>query len=218
MWMSRVASEMAMASTPQSIEVLMSGDVARGSSRAPTPCRPRCAISSMTVALVAAHGRDAGLDLVDADLVEQLGDADLLVVGEDDAGGLLAVAQRRVVEHDRRLADRGLDGHRALDGHVVSHPGFHQRDLLGSWGAGPRASTRAACARHVEAPSRAWRATRPKILRYGRASGKRLARYLALPAGERASAARGRAPAAGACRAAGRPRTPHPRRRPRAAG
>ena len=64
--------------------------------------RPRCAISVDDLALVAAHDRDAGLDLVDADLVEVLGDLDLLGVGEDDAGGLLAVAQRRVVELDLR--------------------------------------------------------------------------------------------------------------------
>ena len=50
------------------------------------------------VALVAAHGGYARLDLVDADLVEQLRDADLLFVGEHHAGGLLAVAQRRVVD------------------------------------------------------------------------------------------------------------------------
>ena len=57
--------------------------------------------------LVAAHGGDADLDLVDADLVEQLGDADLLVVGEDDAGGLLAVAQRGVVDAHGRLGRPG---------------------------------------------------------------------------------------------------------------
>ena len=54
--------------------------------------------------LVAAHRGDADLDLVHADLVEQLGDADLLVVGEDDAGRLLAVAQRGVVDAHGRLA------------------------------------------------------------------------------------------------------------------
>ena len=70
--------------------------------------------------LVAAHRRDAHLDLVDADLVEQLGDADLLVVREDDAGRLLAVAQRGVVDVDRRLGrlDRFDDEAVEVAGHV----------------------------------------------------------------------------------------------------
>ena len=59
--------------------------------------------------LVAAHDRDAGLDLLHADLVEVLGDLDLLGVGEHDAGGLLAVTQRRVVELDRPLSEIALD-------------------------------------------------------------------------------------------------------------
>ena len=47
MWMSLVASEMATASTPQSIEVLMSATFARFQPRIEA-FRPRCAISAMT--------------------------------------------------------------------------------------------------------------------------------------------------------------------------
>ncbi len=44
--------------------------------------------------------REAGLDAVDAEPVEQARDLELLGRVEDDADGLLAVAQRRVVEPD----------------------------------------------------------------------------------------------------------------------
>ncbi len=71
------------------------------------------------VALVAAHGRDARLDLIDPDLVEQLGDADLLLVREHDAGGLLAVAQRRVVY--LHLVHAELTVHRHAERHHVLH-------------------------------------------------------------------------------------------------
>ena len=83
--------------------------------------------------LVAAHGRDADLDLVHADLVEQLGDADLLVVAEHDAGRLLAVAQRGVVDAHRRFGRPGpgddeageVAGHRYLpvDAGAATRPG-----------------------------------------------------------------------------------------------
>ena len=77
--------------------------------------------------LVAAHRRDADLDLVDAHLVEQLGDADLLVVAEHDAGGLLAVAQGGVVDADGRL---GRPGPRGDDeaGEIAGHGHLPQRD------------------------------------------------------------------------------------------
>ncbi len=103
MWMSLVASEIATASTPQSIDVLMSATLARFQPRIDA-FRPRCAISSMTSrSSPPMTGMPASI-WCDADLVEQLGDADLLVVGEDHAGGLLAVAQRRVVEPHREPA------------------------------------------------------------------------------------------------------------------
>ena len=44
--------------------------------------------------------REAGLDDVDAHLVEQFGDLELLVEGHGGAGALLAVAQGRVEDHD----------------------------------------------------------------------------------------------------------------------
>ena len=47
--------------------------------------------------------REAGLDDVDAHVVEQLGDLELLVVGHGGAGALLAVAQRGVEDDDAVL-------------------------------------------------------------------------------------------------------------------
>ena len=47
--------------------------------------------------------REAGLDDVDAHLVEQLGDFELLLVGHGRAGALLAVAQGRVEDDDAVL-------------------------------------------------------------------------------------------------------------------
>ena len=50
--------------------------------------------------VVVGDAREAGLDPVDAELVEQPRDLELLLGVEHDADGLLAVAQRRVVEAD----------------------------------------------------------------------------------------------------------------------
>ena len=61
------------------------------------------------LALVAAHDRDAGFDLIDADLIEHASDSDLLDVREHDAGGLFTVAERRVVKPDFVLAEIALD-------------------------------------------------------------------------------------------------------------
>ena len=47
--------------------------------------------------------REAGLDDVDAHVVEQLGDLELLVVGHGGAGALLAVAQGGVEDDDAVL-------------------------------------------------------------------------------------------------------------------
>ena len=47
--------------------------------------------------------REAGLDDVDAHVVEQLGDLELLVVGHGGAGTLLAVAQGGVEDDDAVL-------------------------------------------------------------------------------------------------------------------
>ena len=53
---------------------------------------------------IAARGdREAGLDDVDAHLVEQLGDLELLLERHGRAGALLAVAQRGVEDHDAIL-------------------------------------------------------------------------------------------------------------------
>ena len=46
------------------------------------------------------HGRHAGLDAIDAQLGELLGNGDLVFDGKDDAGRLLALAQRHVVNLD----------------------------------------------------------------------------------------------------------------------
>ena len=56
--------------------------------------------------VVVRDAREAGLDPVDPELVEQPGDLELLLRVEHDADRLLAVAQRRVVEADA-AADRG---------------------------------------------------------------------------------------------------------------
>ena len=45
-------------------------------------------------------GGEAGLDAVDVELLQHLGDLELLVVGEGDAGGLLAVSERGVEDLD----------------------------------------------------------------------------------------------------------------------
>ena len=50
--------------------------------------------------VVVGHAREAGLDALDPEPIEQSGDLELLLGREDDADGLLAVAQRRVVEAD----------------------------------------------------------------------------------------------------------------------
>ena len=72
--------------------------------------RPSSTICAMAAFSSPQHGRDADLDLVHADLVQQARDADLLVVREDDAGGLLAVAQGGVVDAHRRAFGRRLFG------------------------------------------------------------------------------------------------------------
>ena len=51
--------------------------------------------------------REAGLDDVDAHLVEQLGDLELLLVGHGGAGALLAVAQGGVEDDDAVLLGLG---------------------------------------------------------------------------------------------------------------
>ena len=108
MWMSLVASEMATASTPQSMEVLMSATFARFQPSTDA-FRPRCAISVMTSASSPPMtGMPASIwsTPISSSI---LGDRDLLGIGEHDAGGLLAVAQRRVVELDCALAEIALD-------------------------------------------------------------------------------------------------------------
>jgi hypothetical protein len=68
------------------------------------------------VAFVTAHRGDAGLDLTYAHLVEQPGYADLLLVGEDHPGRLLAVTQCRVVDVDLLLAQLTVDRQVVDDG------------------------------------------------------------------------------------------------------
>ena len=102
MWMSLADMLMATASTPQSMECCTSDLTARFQARM-RGVEPELDDLLDRRLLVAAHSRDAHLDLVDAHLVEQLGDADLLVVAEDHAGGLLAVAEGGVVDAHGRL-------------------------------------------------------------------------------------------------------------------
>src|SRR5439155_14579025 len=52
------------------------------------------------VPVVLRDAREAGLDPVDAEAVQELRDLELLLRVEDDADGLLAVAKRRVVQAD----------------------------------------------------------------------------------------------------------------------
>ena len=59
---------------------------------------------------------EAGLDDVDAHLVEQAGDLDLVLEGHGGAGALLAVAQRRVEDQDAVGLGRNLGHGGILDG------------------------------------------------------------------------------------------------------
>ena len=54
----------------------------------------------MASASCGRHRRHAGFDPVDADFVHLAGDANLVIDGKHDSGGLLAVSQRRVVDLD----------------------------------------------------------------------------------------------------------------------
>ena len=138
MWMSLADMEMATASTPQSRECWMSATTARFQARI-EGLRPSSTICVMACFSSPQHGRDADLDLVHADLVKQLGDADLLVVGEHHAGGLLAVAQGGVVDAHRRALGRRLFGDdeaREIARFEVSHA-----RTPGSPSDGPRAVT-----------------------------------------------------------------------------
>src|SRR5262249_4210414 len=53
-----------------------------------------------SAAIVFGHAREAGLDPLDPEPVEQPRDLELLLGRENDADGLLAVPQRRVVQAD----------------------------------------------------------------------------------------------------------------------
>src|SRR4029078_3318678 len=73
--------------------------------------------------------REAGLDDVDAHVVEQFGDLELLVVGHGGAGALLAVAQGGVEDDDAVLV--GLRGGSHGNGPSRFAPWI--RALWGSW-------------------------------------------------------------------------------------
>src|SRR5487761_1441804 len=60
------------------------------------------------VPVVLRHARESRLDAIDAELVEQACDFELLLRVEDDADGLLAVAQRRVVQADMPADDMAV--------------------------------------------------------------------------------------------------------------
>ena len=71
-------------------------------------------------------GGEAGLDAVDAHALEQLGDLQLLLGGEGDAGGLFAVAQGGIkdsdsVSHNGKLqwSEQGLNG--CVDVAAIAH-------------------------------------------------------------------------------------------------
>src|SRR5262249_27378220 len=60
-----------------------------------------CALDQLDRApVLCGHAREPTLDPIDAELVEQTSDLELLLRVEDDADGLLPVAERRVVEAD----------------------------------------------------------------------------------------------------------------------
>ena len=87
-----------MPSTPQSTARLTSSFMQRERRRSVGP-RLRLTISLMA-SLSWRHDRHAGFDAVDAGLGQPFGDANLIVLAEDHAGLLLAVAQRDVVDLD----------------------------------------------------------------------------------------------------------------------
>ena len=77
--------------------------------------------------------RKAGLDDVDAHLVEQRGDFELFLVRHGGAGALLAVAQGGVENNDAVLLGLGWSGHGVRS--FWSAPGCHRfglRALVGS--------------------------------------------------------------------------------------
>ncbi len=86
--------------------------------------------------------RKAGLDDVDAHVVEQLGDLELFVMGHGGAGGLLAVPQSGVEDDDTVLA--GLRRHAVLGRGVrfIGHVRNSFALLLGAFGAEQASSER----------------------------------------------------------------------------
>ena len=90
--------------------------------------------------VVGGDAREAGFDPVDARLVERLRDRELVLRREDDADGLLAVAQRRVVEADGvvrlRLEREPVEIARpdlvAVDGHARTIPSGKLQSFSGS--------------------------------------------------------------------------------------
>ena len=94
-----------------------SASAARSMSCAPARARPQTTerlidLGDLRDGLEVAVGGDrkARLDDVDAHLVEELGDLDLLVERHRGAGRLLAVAQGGVEDDDAFLGGRGLFG------------------------------------------------------------------------------------------------------------
>ena len=81
------------------------------------------------VPVVLRHAGEPGLDALDARVGEPARDLELLLRVEDDADGLFAVAERRVVEADLRLEGKrivdfaGPDAHRKSSGNVPSRSG-----------------------------------------------------------------------------------------------
>ena len=89
--------------------------------------------------VVVRDAREAGLDAVDAELVEQPRDLELLLGVEHDADGLLAVAQRRVVEADVpaeavRVVQRAGPDQVVAHGCTAYDAVGERRELLGAVG------------------------------------------------------------------------------------
>ena len=93
--------------------------------------------------------REAGLDDVDAHLLQQFGDLELLLEGHRGAGALLAVAQRGVEDDDAVLAGVGCGG-----GHGSLLPSGGRPGPISSAGVRVAARMRGFCsARSPESPA-----------------------------------------------------------------
>ena len=104
---SEIGDSITEAPTPSSIKASTSACTARENPQT-SARRPAADDQLEGAAVVLGHAREPGLDAVDAELVESLGDLELVLGREHHAHGLLPVAQRGVVEADRARAAVGV--------------------------------------------------------------------------------------------------------------